>query len=70
MTKHRRAGREIRPLLTNGALAEIADICPEDLTKLNEAMAGKGRIKNISYMIAAMSKGAELAKEYDAKSSG
>lgn len=58
-------------LLTNGALAEIADICPEgDLAKLNEAMAGKGRIKNISYMIAAMSKGAELAKEYDAKAAG
>ena len=35
-------------LLTNGALTEIADICPEgDLAKLNEAMAGKGRIKNI-----------------------
>ena len=45
-------------LLTNGALAEISDICPEgDLSRLNEAMSGKGRIKNIAYMIAAMSKG-------------
>lgn len=58
-------------LLTNGALSEIADICPEgDLTKLNEAMAGKGRYTNISYMVAAMSKGAEMAKEYDAKAAG
>lgn len=58
-------------LLTNGALAEISDICPEgDLSRLNEAMSGKGRIKNIAYMIAAMSKGAEMAKEFEAKSAG
>lgn len=58
-------------LLNNWAMNEISNVCQDqDLGNLNQAMTGKDKIKNISYMIVAMVMGAEKAKEYEARIEG